>query len=326
MAVDIAPPSVLTSQLQKLLQDRRAALLQYLVTTNSKTAYFREAELLADFREALARSKDLGPPADPQELFEAFSSTVPFSSYDAYRPFIARFMESPRHYSEVSDLLSPGLPAFVINSSGTSGGAPKYFPKYKHPLSQLTSTLEGWSAVTPPAARGGTHCIIFNLRYSELLDVIDDTTEEATVVKRVPLCLGSTSGFRAHYQWGVENDEALMSIKGTQVARSSTTNFLNIESVPNHTSPLAACFIHSYRVSLLMHALFALEDRSVEFINTLFAPIFLDFVRLIEEYWEPLVQAIHDGKVPDFEGAEKVKHYLQAWFNFYIQNPFTYNK
>lgn len=61
-----------------------------------------------------------------------------------------------------------------------------------------------------------------------------------------------------------------------------------------------------------MHALFALEDRSLEFINTLFAPIFLDFVRLIEQYWESLVQAIYDGRVPDFEGVEGTKHYLQV--------------
>lgn len=61
-----------------------------------------------------------------------------------------------------------------------------------------------------------------------------------------------------------------------------------------------------------MHALFALEDRSLELINTLFATIFLDFVRLIEEYWEPLVQAIHNGRLPDFEGAELVKHHLQV--------------
>jgi hypothetical protein len=62
-----------------------------------------------------------------------------------------------------------------------------------------------------------------------------------------------------------------------------------------------------------MHALFALEDRSLELINTLFATIFFDFVRLMQEYWDPLVQAIYDGKVPDFEGVESVKHHLQVY-------------
>ncbi|KAF9466377.1 GH3 auxin-responsive promoter [Collybia nuda] len=297
---DAAPLTVytLTPKLAVLLKQRLGALLQYLVTTNSKTIYYKEATLLADFREALA--KIAGPPEvvesiDSQVLLETFSSTLPLSGYDDYRPFISRFMEPPRYNSKVSNLFAPGLPAFVVTSSGTSGGAAKYLPKYRHPLSKLSSTIDGMKAVTPTVKHGGTHCIIFNLRYSELLDVLDDGAKEATVFKKIPLCLGSSAAFRSHYQWSAENDEALMATK-----------------VPNNTSPLAVCFIHSYRTSLLMHALFALEDESLELINTLFATIFLDFVRLIEEYWEPLLQAINDGRVPDFEGAESVKHHLQS--------------
>lgn len=217
---DITPTSfTLTPKLEGLLKHRLAALLQYLVTTNSKTIYFSEAALLADFREALA--KEASSPevvvntVDPQALFEAFSSTVPLSNYDAYRPFISRFMEAPRYKSKISDLLAPGLPTFVVTSSGTAGGAAKYLLKYRHPLSKLSSTIDGMNAVTPPVKRGGTHCIIFNLRYSEILDVMDDDTDKATVVKKVPLCLGSSVAFRSHYQWGVENDEAIMTTKGT---------------------------------------------------------------------------------------------------------------
>lgn len=81
---------------------------------------------------------------------------------------------------------------------------------------------------------------------------------------------------------------------------------------PTNTSPLAICFIHSYRASLLLHGLFALEDRSVELINTLFSTICFDFMRLLEEYFDILVQAIEDGKVPEFEGAESVHHHLQV--------------
>jgi hypothetical protein len=224
MAISDIPPAPiasLTPKLKGLLKQRLASLLQYLVATNSKTTYFSEAALLADFREALEKefptglTPSIADSIDPLTILETFSSTVPLSNYDDYRPFIARFMEGPRYSSKVSDLLAPGLPAYIVTSSGTSGGAAKYFPKYKHPLARSASAINGMKAVIPPLKWGGSQSVIFNLRYSELLEVIDGDAEQGEVAKKVPLCLGSSVAFRSYYQWSVENDEAIMSTKGT---------------------------------------------------------------------------------------------------------------
>lgn len=127
--------------------------------------------------------------------------------------------------------------------------------------------------------------------------MMGDDSAGSRVVNTVPLCLGSSAAFRTFHGWKVEDDSALMTIK-----------------VPNSTSPIAISFIHPYRTSMLMHALFALEDRSLEMINTLFSTFFFDFIRLIKEHWDMLIQAIEDGVVPKLEGAEHVHQYLQTQF------------
>ncbi|KAF8061520.1 GH3 auxin-responsive promoter [Lyophyllum atratum] len=301
-----APIPNLSPKLMTLLQGRTDDVLAYLISTNSGTTYFREASLLSDFRTALRHESFIqgetskvehGSPCSEVPL-HPFTTTVPLTTYEDYRPYVSRFMESPRCLSDVSNLLAPDVPAFVVSSSGTSGGVSKYFLKYRHPPSTSSSAIKAMKAFSPAfTSTGGTHCIIYNLRYSDLFEVTSDDSPESRVVNRVPLCLGSSVAFRTFHRWDVEHDSALMTTKA-----------------PNATSPLAICFIHPYRTSMLMHALFALEDRSLEMINTLFCTFFVDFVRLIEQHWDMLIQAIEDGVIPQLDGAEHVHQYLQGQF------------
>jgi len=61
-----------------------------------------------------------------------------------------------------------------------------------------------------------------------------------------------------------------------------------------------------------MNVLFALADPSLEMINTIFSTTFFDFVRLLEEEWDSLVQAVDDGIIPELEGLEGLKDHLQV--------------
>jgi hypothetical protein len=57
--------------------------------------------------------------------------TIPLSLYDAYQLFVSRFFDkSPCPSSAVRDLLSPGFPDFIAQTSGTSGSTFKLFPVY----------------------------------------------------------------------------------------------------------------------------------------------------------------------------------------------------
>lgn len=81
---------------------------------------------------------------------------------------------------------------------------------------------------------------------------------------------------------------------------------------PRNTSPLAVSFISHYRTFLLMHVLFALNDPTLEMINTMFSTIFLDFARLLEDQWDLLVDTLESGVVPEMEGMAAVKGHLQV--------------
>lgn len=48
-----------------------------------------------------------------------------------------------------------------------------------------------------------------------------------------------------------------------------------------------------------MHALFALYEPNVELINSMFATIFRDFCRVIDEQWDLLVESIQTGSIPE---------------------------
>ncbi|KAI6151501.1 GH3 auxin-responsive promoter-domain-containing protein, partial [Pisolithus tinctorius] len=122
---------------------RRALdVLSYLVKTNSATTYFKESDVLSRFRLAA------------KELFEVYHNNVALSVYEDYLPFISRFFEQPCKKSSVENLMAPGLPCFIAHSSGTSGGATKHFPKYRHPDHMSMSTSEAMKMSNPTSKSG----------------------------------------------------------------------------------------------------------------------------------------------------------------------------
>lgn len=205
-----APLSSLTPELTASLKQHSDGVFAYLVKTNAATAFFRESPMLANFR----TSSEEDSKESPDFSFDKFAKNVPLSTYEEYRPFVARFLETPRSSSKVSDLFSSGLPSFVANTSGTTGGTEKYFFKYRHPLAVSMSGVNAMKDFNPISKSKGTRCVIYNLRYSELLDVVDGDAGDSSMVKQIPLCQASSIAFRSFMGWSVDNDPALMKTKG----------------------------------------------------------------------------------------------------------------
>jgi hypothetical protein len=87
--------------------------------------------------------------------------------------------------------------------------------------------------------------------------------------------------------------------------------------VPGETAPHAVAMVAHHTSFLLLHALFALADRSVETLRILFSTTFLDMFMYIDREWVTLVDAIENGVIPEFEHIEHVQEYLEASTDLY---------
>ncbi|KIJ64579.1 hypothetical protein HYDPIDRAFT_111943 [Hydnomerulius pinastri MD-312] len=290
------PIATLTPELVDSLHKRTQAVLSYLVQTNSVSAYFKQSDVLSDFRNALSLTEDRHMGAvqsNPETLFQTYHENVALSVYEHYLPFVSRLFEQPCKSSAVENLMAPGLPYFIAHSSGTSGGATKHFPKYRHPEHMSTSTSQTMQASNPTSKNGGKNCIVYSLGYRQ---VVTSVNEDGGVDRQMPVCLMSTGTIRMYNDMAVERDPIYQTIR-----------------IPNNSSPLGVSFIPNYKSFLFMHALFALQEPQVELINTMFSTIFRDFCRIIDDQWETLVQCIDTGSLPEVEGIDHVKDNLQRF-------------
>ncbi|KIO12049.1 hypothetical protein M404DRAFT_962542 [Pisolithus tinctorius Marx 270] len=295
------PITSLTPELAEQLRGRALDVLSYLVKTNSATTYFKESDVLSRFRSALhltdGSSNGLLQAVDQtcsaKELFEVYHNNVALSVYEDYLPFISRFFEQPCKKSSVENLMAPGLPCFIAHSSGTSGGATKHFPKYRHPDHMSMSTSEAMKMSNPTSKSGGKNCIMYSLGYRQVVAPLD---EDGNMDGQIPVCLMTSGVIRVSNNMVVERDAIYSTIK-----------------VPNCSSPLAVSFIPNYKSFLFMHALFALVEPKLETINTLFTTTCRDLCRAIHDHWDDFIHCIETGTIPDLEGIEQVKNNLQRF-------------
>lgn len=61
-----------------------------------------------------------------------------------------------------------------------------------------------------------------------------------------------------------------------------------------------------------MHALFALAERRLETLYTAYGTMLIDMVTFVEEEWDKILTSIETGTLPDFEGIEQVRPYLEV--------------
>ena len=195
----VHPLTSLPPRLLAVLKEATDQRLQNVIGVIITSRYASSSSYLADFRSTI-RDKDV---KEDSSVLSDFRNLVPLTDYEAYRPWMAKFLERPCKLSEVENLLAPGLPSFIAITGSTSGSKPKYFTRY------LAFTgLRGpphdkvHSRSLPPVTTG--------MLWWGCRDVVEVTGASGDVAKTV-LVTGVTSGFaRTMQEWSIETDNTRM--------------------------------------------------------------------------------------------------------------------
>ncbi|KIK22612.1 hypothetical protein PISMIDRAFT_11474, partial [Pisolithus microcarpus 441] len=268
------------------LQERTERCLRDIVGANITTHYGISVPSLSLFRQATA-GKDVKE--DPTVIID-FHQAVPLTDYGCYSPFIAKFFRHPRKQSELENLLAPGLPNYIARSSSTTGNKPKLLPKYPRRCSTTPSSF----AKRLHLNSSGKAVHIYCLAYRDLLDVMGEDGERTGLWRLTALV------------WGLQ-------VWSNRFMRYDSAP-LTYSTVPGYVSPWATGFITHHRSFLLIHALFALFDPTVERFLMTFITLFVDLIDYVHENWDLLITGIRDGTIPDVGHIEHVQTYLQANF------------
>ena len=203
-----------TPLLSERLRRRTEELRSKIIRANCNTQFARTAPELAKFRHMTAGRVDK---VGDDILSESFRKTVDLTTYDSYAPFLAGFLEKPCKASAIVDLLAPGLPDYLAESSSTSGGRPKTFPRYNR-LSKVRSLDAGSSAV-PDTLRRRTTAYVYYLGCDQ---VIVESEDNRTVT--IYLACGAVVGQRDRLNLNPENDgERMATFSMAHIANHLTT-------------------------------------------------------------------------------------------------------
>ncbi|KAJ3134871.1 hypothetical protein HK101_004296 [Irineochytrium annulatum] len=355
----------LTPELRASLEERHCSVLRYLVDTNSKTVYWREGELLTKFKAAIDADEELGALMAKGDssantiLASRFASSVPLSTYDDMKPFIARFSSRSSsqptiNKSDVVDLLAPGLPFFIAHSSATTGGTQKHFPKYNHPKTKSYEMIMAHSDRAATNA-GGKNLITYSLcnrqvsrvvkgdafltLLEQVIQIVNDRADEEKKARREQFERDLERRRAAGEKIDIDDEEdefldrekdeadnnkrpiqipvCIMSTGTIRMTKGLTVDqdpFIKRVAAPNAVSPLAVSFVKNYKSFIIMHCLFALAERNLQLINTMFSTLFIDLLNLLEENWDMLLIAIEEGTIPHLEGAEDLEEFFMLHF------------
>ncbi|KIJ62984.1 hypothetical protein HYDPIDRAFT_114133 [Hydnomerulius pinastri MD-312] len=284
------PTRSLSTELSQQLKEHSETALSRIIKANINTQYVRGAHEFINFRAALV-GNDL---ACRDHLVKTFRETIPFTDYDSYSPFFAKFNQQPCREDDVMNLFAPGLPDYLTASSSTSGKAPKVFARYNYSSDTKAAEHQGASAVRTLNG-GGTTVFLQYLGYWCLVNVED---EDGGVVKTIIRGAGTAAFRRANLGLGLNEDQARMS------------TFL-----PGHTAPYAASFIGNWQSFLLIHALFAITNRSVETMAMAFINTFVDMIQYIDQNFDLLMNCIKNGIIPDLDGIAQFRCHLEPNFS-----------
>ncbi|KAL4080504.1 GH3 auxin-responsive promoter [Scleroderma citrinum] len=280
----VYPLTSLSPQHLLVLKEATDLRLRNIIGANITSRYASSSSELAEFRLAIV-DKDV---TEDSSVLADFRRLVPLTDYEPHHPWMSKLIERPCRFSEVENLLAPGLPSFIGVSSSTSGSKPKHFARYKagsKGCGRSVDDLIGSDQMT------GTTAFVFTLSYRDVLDV---TTDAGEVVQKIPICIASSGFIRNTEGWSIETDNTRMASRA-----------------PDHAAPWATGFITHHKYFLMMHALFALADPKVERIGMTFVTIFIDMLFCIQEEWDVLVSSIRDGVIPAIEHIDHVRDYLQ---------------
>ncbi|OJA09215.1 hypothetical protein AZE42_00668 [Rhizopogon vesiculosus] len=223
----------LPAQLSQPLKEHVNQVLLEIIRSNSASQFVQNAPVLAKFCEAIAQ----GDSKDDIELLRHFRVLVPITSYEPYKPFIAKFFASPCREIDVKDLFAPGLPCFFAITSATSGKEPKLFPRYRPP-----PQYRGHSTTTTPSSEGTTFAP-YSLKLSKYSKALKIHLEDGQSSQLLAVSSASGGLIRMRMNWDFEHDIDRLDLW-----------------IPGQTAPYPVAMIEGHRPYFLLHALFVLAD------------------------------------------------------------------
>ncbi|KAN0091561.1 GH3 auxin-responsive promoter domain containing protein [Tylopilus felleus] len=244
------------------LSERINLTLLSIIRDNIVSQYGSQAVLLAEFRDAVAKHGT----TDVDATLADFRAHVPLSNYDSYKPLLDKFNVQPCKEENVINMFAPGLPDFLVVSSGTSGANPKIILKYNH-SERLKIPARRYFDATDKDPLAAVLC-------TEYRDVKVIERAPGDVSRRIPVCIASGG-----------------------LLRRTTGCYIDDET-PGFVAPWAATTIGYFPSFLIIHGLLFLANRNVCKFQVPIAAQFIDL--------DMLVSCIRDGTIPDLEGIDHV--------------------
>ncbi|OAX35184.1 hypothetical protein K503DRAFT_858771 [Rhizopogon vinicolor AM-OR11-026] len=147
------------------------------------------APILATFREAIAQDNS----KDDIEFLRQFRALVPVTSYEPYKPFVAKEVD-------VKDMFAPGLPYFLAIISAASRKEPKLFPRYRPPPQYLHH------AAIPIPSSESTNFVPSSLKLSKFSKVLKIDLEDGQSSQSLAVGAASSGAMRMLMNWDFERD------------------------------------------------------------------------------------------------------------------------
>jgi len=208
---------------------------------------------------------------------EEFTERHPITTHDHYQPYIDRV------YNGEENVMFPEKPRMIGTTSGTSGSH-KQIPV---PALQRSVFFTKGIAITFDALqRGVTHPTNPSLKWPNLQKSCKLMIEpQFTYTPNTNIMVGPNSS-------RPKDNKSLLKL---------------------YTTPEVAFEVQSENELLFLHALYALMDENLGFIEANFCNRILNFFVVLEDHWDTLVDVIENGSLPkELDIAEDVKKELNS--------------
>jgi hypothetical protein len=220
---------------------------------------------------------------------DEFRNLHPITRLDHYKPYIDQIVHYGQHdsTSTVENIMFPEKPRMIAETSGTSGGARKLIPV---PSLQRKVFFTDGIAVTFHALMQGVGSKVDDAAAD---DKPKDKKSSTGAISWPNLQKSCKLMIQPKYTYTNHQDpNDVMKIGPNSSSPKDNKTLLEL-----YTTPSIAFEIQNESEIMFLHALYALLDRNLGFIESNFANRVFNFFVLIEDQWEELINVIEFGKL-----------------------------
>uniref|UniRef100_A0A7S3Q709 GH3 auxin-responsive promoter n=1 Tax=Chaetoceros debilis TaxID=122233 RepID=A0A7S3Q709_9STRA len=222
---------------------------------------------------------------------EEFRTQHPITTHDHYQPYIDRV------YQGEENVMFPETPRMIGTTSGTSG-TQKLIPV--PPLQRRIFFTRGIAITFDALQKGVTHPTNSALKWPNL--------QKSCKLMHEPHFTYTNSNAKSNTDSNANSNANTNTSKGKRIRVGPTSSRPsdNKGLLQLYTTPEAAFEIQSEHELLTLHALYALMDENLGFIEANFCNRILNFFVLLEDQcnWDMLVKAIETGTLPNDDKLE----------------------